>query len=63
VTPRDDQRVGRASHRRHLTDPHDRLGPLVDSGPFAIVRNPLYVGNIMLWVGFALTRGWPGWRP
>jgi protein-S-isoprenylcysteine O-methyltransferase Ste14 len=33
----------------------DRLGPLVDSGPFAIVRNPLYVGNIMLWVGFALT--------
>jgi protein-S-isoprenylcysteine O-methyltransferase Ste14 len=33
----------------------DRLGPLVASGPFAIVRNPLYVGNIMLWVGFALT--------
>ena len=33
----------------------DRLGPLVDDGPFALVRNPLYVGNIMLWVGFALT--------
>ena len=33
----------------------DRLGPLVDSGPFAILRNPLYVGNIALWVGFALT--------
>jgi protein-S-isoprenylcysteine O-methyltransferase Ste14 len=33
----------------------DRLGPLVASGPFAIVRNPLYVGNIVLWVGFALT--------
>jgi protein-S-isoprenylcysteine O-methyltransferase Ste14 len=33
----------------------DRLGPLVASGPFAIVRNPLYVGNIALWVGFALT--------
>jgi protein-S-isoprenylcysteine O-methyltransferase Ste14 len=33
----------------------DRLGPLVASGPFAIVRNPLYVGNIMLWIGFALT--------
>jgi len=32
----------------------ERLGPLVDSGPFAIVRNPLYVGNILLWVGFAL---------
>lgn len=33
----------------------DRLGPLVASGPFAILRNPLYVGNIALWVGFALT--------
>ena len=29
----------------------DRLGPLVASGPFALVRNPLYLGNIMLWVG------------
>jgi hypothetical protein len=33
----------------------DRLGPLIDTGPFAVVRNPLYVGNIALWVGFALT--------
>jgi protein-S-isoprenylcysteine O-methyltransferase Ste14 len=33
----------------------DRLGPLVDTGPFALVRNPLYVGNILLWAGFALT--------
>jgi protein-S-isoprenylcysteine O-methyltransferase Ste14 len=33
----------------------DRLGPLVSSGPFALVRNPLYLGNIALWVGFALT--------
>jgi len=32
----------------------DRLGPLVDTGPFALVRNPLYLGNIALWVGFAL---------
>lgn len=32
----------------------DRLGPLVASGPFAIIRNPLYVGNILLWAGFAL---------
>jgi protein-S-isoprenylcysteine O-methyltransferase Ste14 len=32
----------------------DRLGPLVDSGPFARVRNPLYLGNMALWVGFAL---------
>lgn len=32
----------------------DRLGPLVASGPFAVLRNPLYVGNIALWTGFAL---------
>ena len=32
----------------------ERLGPLVASGPFAVIRNPLYVGNILLWVGFAL---------
>ena len=33
----------------------DRLGPLIRSGPFARVRNPLYLGNILIWVGFALT--------
>ena len=33
----------------------DRLGPLVASGPFARLRNPLYVGNIGLWAGFAIT--------
>jgi protein-S-isoprenylcysteine O-methyltransferase Ste14 len=33
----------------------DRLGPLVSSGPFALVRNPLYLGNIAIWMGFALT--------
>jgi protein-S-isoprenylcysteine O-methyltransferase Ste14 len=33
----------------------ERLGPLVASGPFAYVRNPLYVGNVALWVGFAVT--------
>jgi protein-S-isoprenylcysteine O-methyltransferase Ste14 len=33
----------------------ERLGPLISTGPFAIVRNPLYVGNIALWIGFALT--------
>jgi protein-S-isoprenylcysteine O-methyltransferase Ste14 len=32
----------------------DRLGPLVASGPFGLLRNPLYAGNIALWVGFAL---------
>jgi protein-S-isoprenylcysteine O-methyltransferase Ste14 len=33
----------------------DRLGPLVTSGPFGLVRNPLYIGNILVWVGFAVT--------
>lgn len=33
----------------------DRLGPLISSGPFGIVRNPLYIGNILIWTGFAIT--------
>ena len=32
----------------------DRLGPLISSGPFAFVRNPLYIGNVALWVGFTM---------
>jgi protein-S-isoprenylcysteine O-methyltransferase Ste14 len=35
----------------------ERLGPLVDAGPFGYVRNPLYVGNIALWTGFAINAG------
>ena len=37
----------------------DRLGPLVASGPFRWVRNPLYIGNIALWIGLTLTAGLP----
>jgi protein-S-isoprenylcysteine O-methyltransferase Ste14 len=33
----------------------DRLGPLVSTGPFARVRNPLYVGNLLIWTGFAVS--------
>jgi protein-S-isoprenylcysteine O-methyltransferase Ste14 len=33
----------------------DRLGPLIASGPFGYVRNPLYIGNILLWAGFAIS--------
>jgi protein-S-isoprenylcysteine O-methyltransferase Ste14 len=32
----------------------ERLGPLIETGPFALVRNPLYIGNIALWAGFAI---------
>jgi len=44
------QHIGAISRTRS-----DRLGPLIDSGPFGHVRNPLYLGNILLWLGFALS--------
>ena len=34
-----------------------RLGPLITSGPFALCRNPLYVGNLLLWAGFTVWSG------
>jgi protein-S-isoprenylcysteine O-methyltransferase Ste14 len=34
-----------------------RLGPLMNRGPFALVRNPLYVGNFLMWIGFAVSSG------
>ncbi len=30
------------------------VGPLVDTGPYGRVRNPLYIGNILIWAGFGL---------
>jgi protein-S-isoprenylcysteine O-methyltransferase Ste14 len=33
----------------------DRLGPLVASGPFGRVRNPLYIGNMLIWIGFTIS--------
>ena len=33
----------------------DRLGPLVSTGPFSLTRNPLYLANVALWVGFAMS--------
>ena len=41
----------------------DRVGPLVSTGPFALVRNPLYIGNVALWVGFALSAHLPWLAP
>jgi protein-S-isoprenylcysteine O-methyltransferase Ste14 len=35
----------------------DRLGPLISTGPFGWVRNPLYIGNLSLWVGFTVSAG------
>jgi protein-S-isoprenylcysteine O-methyltransferase Ste14 len=32
----------------------ERLGPLIAAGPFAVIRNPLYLGNIVIWAGFAI---------
>jgi len=32
----------------------NRLGPLISSGPYAFVRNPLYGANFLLWTGFVL---------
>jgi protein-S-isoprenylcysteine O-methyltransferase Ste14 len=34
-----------------------RYGPLMTMGPFAIVRNPLYVGNFLIWTGFVISSG------
>ena len=41
----------------------DRLGPLVATGPFALIRNPLYLGNIAIWTGFALSARLPYLAP
>ena len=34
-----------------------RFGPLMTAGPFALVRNPLYVGNFLIWIGFVTSSG------
>ena len=32
----------------------NRYGPLISDGPYALVRNPLYIGNFCLWIGFVV---------
>jgi Phospholipid methyltransferase len=34
-----------------------RLGPLMTAGPFGLVRNPLYVGNFLIWIGCVVCSG------
>lgn len=38
----------------------DAVGPLVRTGPYAAARNPLYLGNLSIWVGVGLSSG-PLW--
>jgi len=42
--------IGTISRTRTST----RQGPLITSGPFRIVRNPLYLGNWMIWSGLVI---------
>jgi len=43
--------IGTISRTRTST----RQGPLITSGPFRMVRNPLYLGNWMIWTGLVMT--------
>jgi protein-S-isoprenylcysteine O-methyltransferase Ste14 len=36
-----------------------RVGPLITSGPYALTRNPLYIGNWCLWTGIVMIAGVP----
>lgn len=41
----------------------EKTRPLVISGPYAIMRNPLYIANILIAGGFALCAGLPWYAP
>jgi protein-S-isoprenylcysteine O-methyltransferase Ste14 len=50
--------VGHASYETRVTGSVG-ASRLVVTGPFAYVRNPLYVGNILLYTGFAIMANRP----
>ncbi len=47
--------IGRPSRTRD-----ESVSRLVDTGPYALCRNPLYVGNALMWFGLGLLSG-PLW--
>ncbi|MBI4566056.1 MAG: isoprenylcysteine carboxylmethyltransferase family protein [Planctomycetes bacterium] len=50
--------IGRSARTRT-----EKTRPLVFSGPYAIMRNPLYVANILIAAGFAVCAGLPVYAP
>ncbi|MCB9742151.1 MAG: isoprenylcysteine carboxylmethyltransferase family protein [Alphaproteobacteria bacterium] len=50
--------IGPASRTRSA-----EVVPLVDTGPFAFSRNPLYIGNLTMWAGLGLMTGRPWVAP
>lgn len=47
--------------RRTTVNPYGCPGHLVDSGPFGLSRNPIYLGDTLVYAGIALLLGslWP----
>ena len=41
-----------------IAQPDAMTDEIVQTGPFGSVRNPLYLGSLLLFTGFAMTLGW-----
>lgn len=43
-------------------DPHQPVSALVTSGPYRFTRNPIYLGFLLIYLGFTMAAGtWWGW--